>query len=61
MEVLSYSLWFTLVWWIYVCYESIKILKMIHKAGLEIKFETGKFVLFMILLPIIAILLEYLI
>lgn len=52
MEVLNYSLWFTLVWWVFILYALIS-----RKTKPTVK---GLFIT-MIIIPMPAILLEYLI
>jgi len=54
MEVLNYSLWFTLVWWVFVLYAMISNIKRVKPT------PKGLFIT-MIVIPAPVIFLEYLI
>ena len=55
MGHLSYSLWFTLVWW------SFSILDFEFNSHMQDTVETLKRIAIMVFIPAIAVLLEYLI
>jgi len=52
MEILNYSLWFTLVWWVFVVYVT-EITKATNRDDFKIALEA-------LLVPNIVMLLEYL-
>lgn len=69
MEILTYSLWFTLVWWI-LCIFANLIVRMEYWNRQENKHRSDKKILplsltvvvyDLVMIPLVAILLEYLI